>query len=294
MVNKDNNCTKSYGPAWPLSINSQYYIRDMIARFKFNMSCNHILENANKRNLCMLIEYDGSGYHGWQRQPDCITIQESIETGLERMLCHPVTLKASGRTDAGVHALGQVANFKTESKISVGDMCNGINSLIPDDIIIHAICETDYKFHSQFSAKKKTYEYFISRLPSAISRAYTWQITSLLDIEAIEKALQYLVATLDFSSFCSGGALSKNCIRNMSDAKLFKEGDLICLRFTANGFLKYQVRSIVGTLIDVGKKKITPLEFWDIIEAKDRSCAGITAPARGLFLKGVEYASVSP
>lgn len=258
------------------------------------MSCNHVSENTGKRNLCMLIEYDGSGYHGWQRQPDCITIQETIEAGLERMLGHPITLKASGRTDAGVHALGQVANFKTESRIQVGDICRGINSLIPDDIVIHAICETGYNFHSQFSAKKKTYEYFISRLSSAISRAYTWQITSLLDIEAMEKALQYLVATLDFSSFCSGGALYKDCIRNMSEAKLFKDGHMICLRFTANGFLKYQVRSMVGTLIDVGKKKITPLEFLDIIEAKDRSCAGITAPARGLFLKGVEYAPVSP
>jgi len=258
------------------------------------MSCGHVLKNARKRNLCMLIEYDGSKYHGWQRQPDCITIQETIETGLEKMLCHPITLKASGRTDAGVHALGQVANFKTESEISVDDMCRGINSLIPDDIIIHAICETDYKFHSQFSAKKKTYEYFISTLPSVISHGYTWQITSLLDLAAIEKALQYLVAILDFSSFCSGVPLDKNCIRNISEAQLFKQGCLICLRFTANGFLKYQVRSMVGTLIDVGKKKITPLEFLGIIEAKNRSCAGITAPARGLFLKGVEYTAILP
>jgi len=243
-------------------------------------------------NFKITIEYDGSAYHGWQRQTMDRTIQGEIETALMTMAGNRVALTGSGRTDAGVHAYNQVANFQCETQLTPGVFQKGLNSLLPEDIVITSCEVVPEKFHAQYDAKSKTYHYRILNrpIPVAISRQYAWHILKELDLDAMRSALRFIVGTHDFKAFEGSGSPRADTIRCIINADLFKTDDgYVVLKIEGDGFLRFMVRNIVGTLVDVGLGKITPDDFKQILVSRDRNLAGITAPAHGLFLMTVRY-----
>jgi len=243
-------------------------------------------------NFKITIEYDGSAYHGWQRQTMDRTIQGEIETALMTMAGNRVALTGSGRTDAGVHAYNQVANFQCETQLTPGVFQKGLNSLLPEDIVITSCEVVPEKFHAQYDAKSKTYHYRILNrpIPVAISRQYAWHIRKELDLDAMRSALRFIVGTHDFKAFEGSGSPRADTIRCIINADLFKTDDgYVVLKIEGDGFLRFMVRNIVGTLVDVGLGKITPDDFKQILVSRDRNLAGITAPAHGLFLMTVRY-----
>jgi tRNA pseudouridine38-40 synthase len=243
------------------------------------------------RNIKLTIEYDGTAYHGWQFQPNLETIQGTIEARLVQIAGESVKLFASGRTDTGVHALGQVANFKTHSNLDVQSFLRALNSLLPEDIRVKGVEEVDEGFHARFSAKAKIYEYRIlnGELPSPFHRHYSWFIPGTLDLVRMRKAAVKLKGRHDFSSFCSAGSDFSSHIREIYEIDVGVRDVFIIIQVEANAFLKQMVRNIVGTLVDVGRRKLTPLQFGAILEARDRRRAGVTAPGQGLFLVRVNY-----
>ena len=251
-----------------------------------------MVNTGDKKNYFMIIEYDGSNYHGWQRQKGVLTIQEVIESRLAIITGENITVWASGRTDAGVHALGQAAHFLSRTGIPPDALWRGLNSLLPQDIVIRELRPAPRKFHARFHAKSKVYEYRILNraLRSAFLRNYTWHVPRQLDTNAIESALDILKGEHDFKAFQASGTKVKNTVRTLFRAELAKKpGDMLIFTFEANGFLRYMVRNLVGTLVDLGKGKFTPGQIREIIESRDRQKAGMTAPARGLYLVKVKY-----
>ena len=244
------------------------------------------------RNIKLLIEYDGTNYLGWQVQPKGPTIQGILEERLGLLTGEKIRLFGSGRTDSGVHAIGQVAHFKTESSMDAHRMQRALNSLLPPDIVIQKMEEVEESFHARKHSKSKVYEYRIlnRNLRSVFHRGYVWHIPQKLDFKEMEKATQYLIGELDFSSFRSVGSPTRTTVRKVTRAE-WKRGRSGLVRFEieANGFLKQMVRAIIGTLVEVGKGKMSAVEFRRILESKERSKAGPTAPAHGLFLKEVKY-----
>jgi len=244
------------------------------------------------KNLKMVLEYDGTAYHGWQRQADRATIQQVIEEKIMVMTRERVILIGSGRTDAGVHARCQVANFRTGTRIPEGDFLRGLNSLLPRDIVVKDITEVPEDFHAQYSARSKTYEYTLFNGPTrqALYRNYAWFVFGPLDLTAMKDAAEMLTGVHDFSSFCAAGHESKRYIRNIYGCGFDTKGKgLIRFSIEADGFLKYMVRNIVGTLVEVGKGKRSPVDIPAILEARDRRKAGVTAPPQGLCLVDVRY-----
>lgn len=243
-------------------------------------------------NFKLTIEYDGTAYNGWQRQKTGRTIQGEIEKAISVITQQKVTLAGAGRTDAGVHALGQVANFVCDTMLEPGAFIKGLNSLLPGNIIIRD-CVSEHKdFHSRYDAKSKIYNYRIlnREIPSAIERHYTWFIRKKIDVEAMQKAASHLVGTHDFKAFEGTGSPRKSTIRSVLRAGIIlKKVDLIIFDIEADGFLRFMVRNIVGTLVGVGLGKITSGDFKGILESRDRGNAGITAPPQGLFLVEVKY-----
>ncbi|MBW2430460.1 MAG: tRNA pseudouridine(38-40) synthase TruA [Deltaproteobacteria bacterium] len=244
------------------------------------------------KNFKITIEYDGTRYHGWQRQKEDRTIQQEIEQALCSMTTHQVKLNGSGRTDAGVHALGQVANFQCETDLSPAVFQKGLNSLLPKDIVIRDCRLVDQSFHARYDVKSKIYHYKIlnRKVPTAIGRQYAWFVRRKLDITAMRSAIAYIIGTHDFKSFEGTGSPRSHTTRNAMAAELKenKDGSVVFI-IEADGFLRHMVRNIVGTLVDVGLGKITPAEFKDILESKNRANASATAPPHGLFLMEVKY-----
>lgn len=244
------------------------------------------------RTIKMILEYDGTGYHGWQRQDDRITLQQVVEECIGTITQEDVRVIASGRTDAGVHAINQVAHFKTSSNIMLRNLQSGINSLLPSDVVIKELVETDETFHARYDAKSKVYLYQIVNKPtrSALYRNYAWFIREIIDIGRMKEAARFIIGTYDYSSFCAANCGMKSHMRTVKNINMeMNDRGMIKITIEANGFLKYMVRNIVGTLVDVGRGKISPSELMVILEAKDRRRAGRTAPACGLFLKEVKY-----
>jgi len=240
----------------------------------------------------MTIEYDGGGFAGWQYQPRRRTLQGEIESALETMVGIPVRLAASGRTDAGVHAVGQVASFRCETRLSSATIQKGLNSMLDDDIVIRNCREVPESFHARFDAKGKTYHYHIlnHELPSAILRRHVWFIRRPLDTAVMQEAADHLLGEHDFSAFEGAGSPRTHPIRTITQADFTKNADgIIVFRVSANGFLRFMVRNIVGSLVDVGQHKTTPTEFKKILDSRDRRRAGATAPPQGLFLMRVWY-----
>lgn len=244
------------------------------------------------RNIRLDLAYDGSRYHGWQRQKNVITIQALLEEKLKNMLGAAVILIAAGRTDAGVHALSQTCNFKTKSKLDPGTISRGLNALLPEDILIKRAVYVMENFHARYGAKNKTYEYRLLNRPEPdiFLRYYTWHIPQKLDLAAMEACLPHLRGRHDFSSFKSSGSNIKNPIREMMRADLVRgEDGHLTLIFQADGFLRHMVRNMVGTLVQVGRGKWDPGGFAHILGAKDRRAAGKKSPPQGLFLTGIQY-----
>lgn len=245
-----------------------------------------------KRNIKLVLEYDGSHYHGWQRQQGVLTIQEVLESRLEVMLRGPISARASGRTDAGVHARGQVVNFYSRTSLAPVEIQRGINSLLPPDIVVLSAEEVADSFHSRFSASSKTYEYHIlnRQTPSALHRQFAWHIRRKMLVSPILDCLEIIKGLHDFSAFMGSGSSVKSTERCVYRADLnHPDEDHLVFSIEANGFLRHMVRNIVGTLVDVGKGRLTPADFSDILAGKDRRRAGMTAPAHGLYLLAVHY-----
>ena len=243
------------------------------------------------RNIKLVIEYDGKDFNGWQKQPNKLNIQGEIENVIANITKEEVELTASGRTDAGVHALGQVANFKTNSQIPIEKFPIAINSQIKNSIRIKSAEEVDERFHSRFNCKRKTYRYVIdnSKYGSAIYRNLSYHVSTKLNVDEMKKAIKYFEGEHDFKAFKSSGTSSKSSIRTIYKAIIKEKDENIIIELTGNGFLYNMVRIIVGTLVEVGLGKIDSKEIPDIIESKDRQRSGKTLPPQGLFLLEVEY-----
>ena len=247
---------------------------------------------GTKKNYKLVLEYDGSNYHGWQRQRGVLTIQEVVETRLAIMIQAPVRLIGAGRTDAGVHARGQVANFYSETKIQPERLLSGLNSLLPEDIVALDLTLASKEFHARFKARSKLYEYriFNSPLPPALGRQYGWHIRQPLRWNSMETCLKSLEGRHDFSSFQATGSSVRSSERVVLSTEIPPAGELMrVITIEANGFLRHMVRNIVGTLVEVGRGKLTVEGFAAIVAARDRKQAGMTAPARGLCLVEVRY-----
>ena len=244
------------------------------------------------RNIKLTIEYDGKEFNGWQKQPDKLNIQGTIEQAIKTITGEEVDLMASGRTDAGVHAWGQVANFKTNSNIPIEKIAIALNSNLKKSIRIKKAEEVDERFHSRLTCKKKTYRYVINNdeFPSAIYRNFETHIPYKLNIEKMKSAAKYFEGEHDFKAFKASGTSSKSSVRKIYKAEVIEmPNNRIYIELTGNGFLYNMVRIIAGTLVDVGMEKIQPKEIINIINSKDRSLAGNTLQPQGLFLLSVEY-----
>jgi len=247
---------------------------------------------ADEQSIKLTLTYDGSRYHGWQRQKNGLTIQEVLEDRIRIMAGEPICVLGSGRTDAGVHALGQVCHFTTRSSLRPEDFERGLNSLLPRDIHVLRAETAPPGFHARYSALRKVYEYRILNRPDpdVFLRRYIWHIARPLDTEAVTRCLDRVQGEHDFTSFRSSGSRNRNPVRHMFSAGLSgPDGGLIRITLEADGFLRHMVRNLVGTLVDVGMGKTSVEAFLRILEAGDRQQAGVKAPAQGLFLVRVCY-----
>lgn len=245
------------------------------------------------RNIKLIIEYDGTNYCGWQTQENGPSIQESIEKALLKLTGEEIRINGSGRTDAGVHARGQVANFLTSSTIPGNKFSYALNNLLPRDIVIKDSSEADTDFHARFSAKGKKYSYHMinSRFPSALYRNYAYHInySERLDIGRMQKAAEAFVGTYDFAGFMAAGSIVKDTVRTIFEISVEPDGEMLHMYYKGSGFLYNMVRIITGTILYAGIGRIYPEEIKDIIMSKDRSRAGITVPPCGLYLEEVYY-----
>ena len=244
------------------------------------------------RNIKLVIEYDGKDFNGWQKQPTKLNIQGEIEKTIKQITGEDVDLTASGRTDAGVHALGQVANFKTNSNIPIEKIPIALNSNLKKSIVIKSAEEVEERFHSRLNCKRKTYRYIInnSKYGTAIYRNLETHIPMKLDIQKMQEAVTYFEGEHDFKAFKASGTSSKSSVRTIYNAEVIDAGnERIYIELTGNGFLYNMVRIIAGTLVEVGLGKIEPNEIKTIIESKKRENAGKTLPPQGLYLVKVEY-----
>ncbi|OGC83131.1 MAG: tRNA pseudouridine(38-40) synthase TruA [candidate division Zixibacteria bacterium RBG_16_43_9] len=241
------------------------------------------------RNVKLKIEYDGTGFSGWQKQPKLRTVQGEIEDKLTGILREKITLIGSGRTDVGVHALEQVANFKTETKLNLVSMHRGLNSLLPKDILIKDVEEVDSDFNSRYGAKSRVYRYKICFGKDIFLRRFAWEVSYCLDLSKIKKATKIILGRQNFTSFCVGKSAKPNNHCFVFRAFWKKDGNKLEFEIEADRFLHTMVRSLVGTLIDVGRGYFSLKDFADILKAKDHKKAGLTAPAKGLYLVRVNY-----
>ena len=243
------------------------------------------------RNIKLTIEYDGKDFNGWQKQPNKLNIQGEIERAISEITGEEIELIASGRTDAGVHAIAQSANFKTNSNIPLDKIPIAINTKLKQSIRIKNAEEVDERFHSRYNCKQKTYRYVINNgeTASALYRNLEYFVPEKLDVTNMKKAIKYFEGEHDFKGFKASGTSSKSSVRKIYKTSVKKDGDRILIELTGNGFLYNMVRIIAGTLVDVGLGKIKPEEIKDIINSGDRTRAGKTLPPQGLYLVKVEY-----
>jgi len=242
------------------------------------------------RNIKIVVEYDGTEFVGWQRQANGRSVQQEIETILRMLTDEAVTITGAGRTDAGVHARGQTANFKIESSISANDLQRALNGLLSDEVIVHSAEEVPENFSARYSARQRFYRYFISRTPTAIDRKFCWQLFYPLNIELMNEASRIISQTKDFQSFCKVNSGVDNYLCTIVEAKwTARSSRELIFSIRSNRFLHGMVRALVGTIVDVGREHISIEAFKEIINARDRRKAGMAAPPQGLFLEEVVY-----
>lgn len=243
------------------------------------------------KRVKLVVAYDGTNYHGWQVQDNGITIEEVLNRTISELVQEDIKVIGASRTDAGVHACGNLAVFDTESRIPGDKFSFALNQRLPDDIRIQESCEVDADFHPRYADTVKTYEYNILNrrfeLPS--KRLYAAFCYYPMDIERMNQAAAYLVGEHDFKSFCSAGAQVQTTVRTIYAVNVTKEDDMVHIRITGNGFLYNMVRIIAGTLMQVGTGLMEPEQVKEILEARDRSKAGPTAVAKGLTLVEIRY-----
>lgn len=253
------------------------------------------------RNIALVVSYEGTRYFGFQMQPSGNTIQDHLENAIRKLTGEQTNLHASGRTDAGVHARGQVVNFHTEAKIPVERWALALNSWLPDDIVVLEAKEVDLQFHARKSAISKTYRYVIdcAKFPDVFQRRLRYHHPTPLNVEEMREALTYVVGEHDFTSFCSAKSRLLNKVRTIyrADLKIVRDphrkdmANAIEIDITGNGFLHNMVRIIVGTLIEIGEGKKSAADMKHILQSQNRSLAGPTAEAHGLMLWKVDYES---
>lgn len=243
------------------------------------------------KRIRLIVAYDGTNYCGWQIQPNGITIEEVLNTKLSKILKEDITVIGASRTDSGVHALGNVAVFDTETRIPPERISYALNRELPEDIVIVRSEEVPLDWHPRYRETVKTYEYHIwnSETPNPLRRLYTYFVSYKLDLEKMREAASYLTGEHDFASFCNIHTDVLHTVRTVYELSIEKEGAELILRIRGNGFLYNMVRIIAGTLLRVGRGFYTPKQVQDILLARDRQAAGVTAPAQGLVLVGIEY-----
>ena len=246
------------------------------------------------KRIKLTVAYDGTNYHGWQVQPNAVTIEGKLNEAISELTKETIQVIGASRTDAGVHALGNVAVFDTESRIPGGKFSYALNQRLPDDIVIQQSQEVDKDFHPRYCTCEKTYEYVIlnRKFPLPEYRNTAFFYYGELDIKAMQEATKAFLGEHDFAGFCSAGAQVKTTVRTIYELTVEKkDNDMICIRVRGNGFLYNMVRIIAGTLLEVGKGNIEAKSLENRIAAADRSQAGPTAPARGLTLIRIQYIS---
>jgi tRNA pseudouridine38-40 synthase len=243
------------------------------------------------RRIKLVLEYCGTRYHGWQVQPNALSVQECLEHPLTQMTNGPVRVHAAGRTDAGVHALGQVVHFDTTSAMPLPALQRGLNSLLPDDIAVLQVTEVPMDFHARYAARQKTYAYVVHNHPvrSAFAAPYTWYVPQPLDVPAMRTAAQVLVGRHDFSAFRAASCAARSPVRCVSRVAVKRRAARVFFVLCADGFLQHMVRNIVGTLVDIGRGKIPAEAMAAILQSRQRQLAGPTAPPQGLCLVRVHY-----
>ena len=243
------------------------------------------------KRIKLTIAYDGTNYCGWQIQPNGITIEEILNKALSKMTGEEILVIGASRTDSGVHAMGNVAVFDTETTIPVEKIAGALNQRLPEDIVITKSEEVPLDFHPRYCNCSKTYEYHIinTRIPIPTKRLTNYFVSYVLDIDKMRQAASYLVGEHDFVSFCNVRTDVENTVRTITALDILTNGNEITIRITGNGFLYNMVRIIVGTLVRVGRGFYEPEKVKEILEAKDRKAAGVTAPAHGLMLVEIKY-----
>lgn len=242
-------------------------------------------------NIRLTIEYDGTAYGGWQSQINAPTVQDALLAAIKKVTGEDVKLYGSGRTDSGVHALGQVANFHTAVNIPAERYASALNTCLPEDIAVRASCEAPERFHAQFSAVGKRYRYtvFNHKQHTALYRRTSWHVSQKLDAGAMRAAAAHFLGTHDFTSFQSTGGVLRETVKTVTRSDIVVEGNFIYFDVAADGFLYNQVRIMAGTLVKVGRHRLAPEDIPLILQACDRERAGYTAPAQGLCLMEVYY-----
>ena len=239
----------------------------------------------------LLLEYDGTNYHGWQIQPTGATVQGTLEAALTRILNTPIRVRVAGRTDAGAHALGQVASFQSARSLDLPRFRHSLNAALPADIAIHAISAVADTFHPRYDARSRAYQYRIWNrpYPSAMQARYSWHIPYPLDQDAMNAAAALLIGHHNFASFQGADSVERTPWRTVMHSAVCRERDFLVYTVEARSFLRHMVRNIVGTLVDVGRGALSTDEFAAVFAARARSRAGLNAPPQGLFLVAVRY-----
>ncbi|KPL18578.1 MAG: hypothetical protein AMJ92_07375 [candidate division Zixibacteria bacterium SM23_81] len=241
------------------------------------------------RNIKLTLEYDGTDFYGWQVQPEGRTVQGVLEKSLGDLLQESVRIIGAGRTDAGVHAKGQVANFATESELLLNEIYRGLNALLPSDVVVRCAEEVSVKFHARYDATSRRYLYRISSQPTALRRNFVWTILSALDLGLMRKAAQALMGTHDFASFCLGSEERPNYRCTVQQISLKSIEDEAHFQIAADRFLRAMVRIIVGQLVEVGRGRLTLGEFLEFLQKGGNQPSAMAAPPQGLCLMEVQY-----
>lgn len=243
------------------------------------------------KRVLITVEYDGSGFSGWQKQPGVRTVQGEIEEAIEKITGKPVELFGSGRTDAGVHALGQTAHFDLALPIPISKLADVLNNLLPPDIAVKKAEYVDADFHARFSIKSKRYQYkiYTGSMKKALSSRFEAAINWPLDLGKMQNAGKLFIGEHDFKGYCSSAAVTNDYRRTIYALDVKREGDYIIVEVEGSGFLYNMVRIIVGTLVDIGRGKLSESDLLKALETGDRAYAGVTMPACGLYLKETKY-----